>query len=72
MPKKILFLLMALSISTLSITVPKTAFADESSQSVWTLEEIAAFKAKVDVEDDLICASDWTCKEDLRFWKIGR
>ena len=70
MPKKILLLLIALSISTLSMTVPKTAFAEEPSQSVWTLEEIAAFKAEVDAEDDLICAGDWTCKEDLRFGRL--
>lgn len=70
MPKKILLLLIALSIGTLSMTVPKTALADESSQSVWTLEEMSALKAEVDAEDDLICAGDWMCKEDLRFGRL--
>lgn len=70
MSKKILLLLIAVSVSTLSMTVPKTAFAEEPTQSVWTLEKMAAFKAEVDAEDDLICAGDWMCKEDLRLGRL--
>lgn len=69
MGKKIPILISTLMIS-ISALVPRAPVFAEERPKLWSLDEIAALKVKTDAEDELICAGNWECKDNLRFGRL--
>ena len=53
-----------------SSSPPASAKEVKDGINYWSLTEMADFKTAIDAEDEIVCADDYACREDLHFRRL--